>query len=52
VLAISPLSSRDDALDSGADAFLQRPYDPIQFISTVKDLLGASAFLRRGVAAR
>jgi len=49
VLAISALSSRDDALDSGADAFLQRPYQPIQFISTVKDLLGASAYLRRGV---
>src|SRR4051795_4431014 len=52
VLAISALSSRDDALDSGADAFLQRPYDPIQFISTVKDLLGASAYLRRSVGAR
>jgi DNA-binding transcriptional MerR regulator len=51
VLAISALSSRDDALDSGADAFLQRPYEPIQFISTVKDLLGASAYLRRGVFA-
>jgi len=51
VLAISALSSRDDALDSGADAFLQRPYEPIQFISTVKDLLGASAYLRRGVLA-
>lgn len=48
VLAISPLSSQDDALDSGADAFLQRPYEPIRFISTVKDLLGASAYLRRG----
>jgi CheY-like chemotaxis protein len=52
VLAISALSSRDDALDSGADAFLQRPYEPIQFISTVKDLLGASSYLRRGVSAR
>jgi DNA-binding transcriptional MerR regulator len=51
VLAISALSSQDDALDSGADAFLQRPYEPIRFISTVKDLLGASAYLRRGTAA-
>jgi DNA-binding transcriptional MerR regulator len=51
VLAISALSSRDEALDRGADAFLQRPYEPIQFISTVKDLLGASAYLRRGVSA-
>ena len=52
VLALSALSSGDDAFDGGADAFLQRPYDPIQFISTVKDLIGASAYLRRGVAAR
>ena len=51
VLAISALGSRDDALDSGADAFLQRPYEPMQFVSTVKDLLGASAYLRRGVSA-
>jgi len=52
VLAISALSSRDAALDSGADAFLQRPYEPIRFISTVKDLLGESAYLRRSVSAR
>jgi DNA-binding transcriptional MerR regulator len=51
VLAISALSSQDDALDNGADAFLRRPYEPIRFISTVKDLLGASAYLRRGTAA-
>ena len=51
VLAISALSSRDEALDSGADAFLQRPYEPVQFISTVKDLLGASAYLRPHVSA-
>jgi DNA-binding response OmpR family regulator len=51
VLAISSLSSRDDAIDSGADAFLQRPYEPMQFISTVKDLIGASAYLRRSVPA-
>jgi CheY-like chemotaxis protein len=52
MLAISALSSRDEALDCGADAFLQRPYEPIEFISTVKDLLGASAYLWRGVSAR
>jgi len=51
VLAISSLSSRDDAIDSGADAFLQRPYEPIQFISTAKDLIGASAYLRRSAPA-
>ena len=47
VLAISTLGSRDEALASGADAFLQKPLDPLQLISTVKDLLVRSAFLRR-----
>ena len=46
-LAISTLDMRDEALGAGADAFLQKPLDPLQFISTVKDLLGQSAFLAR-----
>ena len=29
VLAISPLESRDEALEYGADAFLQKPLDPL-----------------------
>ena len=45
-LAISTLEARDEALGSGADAFLQKPLDPLQFVSTVKDLLGTSAFLQ------
>ena len=45
-LAISALEARDQALAAGADAFLQKPLDPLQFISTVKDLLGRSAFLQ------
>jgi DNA-binding transcriptional MerR regulator len=49
VLAISPLESRDEALEYGADAFLQKPLDPLQLVSTVKDLLGESAFLRTEV---
>jgi DNA-binding transcriptional MerR regulator len=49
VLAISPLESRDEALEYGADAFLQKPLDPLQLVSTVKDLLGDSAFLRNRV---
>jgi CheY-like chemotaxis protein len=47
ILAISTLDSSYAALDAGADAFLQKPLDPLQLVSTVKDLLGASAFLRR-----
>ena len=50
VLAVSALDSRDEAIEAGADAFLQKPFEPITLISTVKDLLGASAFLRRRVA--
>lgn len=45
-LAISALDARDEALEAGADAFLQKPLDPLQFISTVKDLLGTSAVLQ------
>jgi len=46
ILAISTLDSSDAALEAGADAFLQKPLDPLQLVSAVKDLLGASAFLR------
>ena len=47
VLAISVLESRDEALAAGADAFLQKPLDPLELVSTVKDLLGASALVGR-----
>jgi DNA-binding transcriptional MerR regulator len=45
-LAISTLDARDQALAAGADAFLQKPLDPLRLVSTVKDLLGESALLR------
>jgi DNA-binding transcriptional MerR regulator len=48
VLAISTLETSDQALEAGADGFLQKPLDPLQLVSAVKDLLGASAFLRSG----
>jgi DNA-binding transcriptional MerR regulator len=47
ILAISTLELRDDALEAGASAFLQKPIAPLQLVSTVKDLLGRSAFIRR-----
>jgi DNA-binding transcriptional MerR regulator len=47
ILAVSTLDTSDAALEAGADAFLQKPLDPLQLVSAVKDLLGASAFLRR-----
>ena len=45
ILAVSALDSRDVALDCGVDAFLQKPLDPLELVSTVKDLLGASALV-------
>jgi CheY-like chemotaxis protein len=48
VLAISVFDARDEALAAGADAFLQKPVDPLELVSTVKDLLGASALVGRG----
>jgi DNA-binding transcriptional MerR regulator len=49
-LAISTLEARDEALGAGADAFLQKPLDPLQLVSTVKDLLGESAFLKGAIS--
>jgi DNA-binding transcriptional MerR regulator len=49
VVVVSAIDSRDQALQSGADAFLLKPLDPLQFVSTVRDLLGTSAYLRRSV---
>jgi CheY-like chemotaxis protein len=48
ILAISTLRQRDDAMAAGASAFLSKPVEPLQLLSAVKDLLGRSAFLRRG----
>jgi DNA-binding transcriptional MerR regulator len=47
VLALSVLQARDEALAAGADAFLQKPVDPLELVSTVKDLVGASALVAR-----
>jgi CheY-like chemotaxis protein len=47
VIAVSPLSSQDAALASGADAFLQKPIDPVELISTVRDLLMESSITKR-----
>ena len=47
VLAISAVDQRDQAMAAGAEAFLVKPLDPLQFMSTVRDLLGTSAYLRK-----
>lgn len=46
VIAVSVLECRDEAMEAGADAFLLKPLDPLQLASTIRDLLGLSAFLR------
>lgn len=46
VLAISSLGAGEQALAAGADAFLQKPLDPLLLVSAVKDLLGQSALTR------
>jgi DNA-binding transcriptional MerR regulator len=48
VLAVSVVELRDQALAAGAEAFLVKPLDPLQFVSTVRDLVGTSAYLRHG----
>ena len=48
ILAVSAVDSRDEALDAGVDAFLHKPVEPLRLISTVRDLIGTSAYLRRG----
>ena len=47
VLAVSPIAYHDEALRAGASAFLKKPLEQLQFISTVRDLLGSSALTRR-----
>jgi DNA-binding transcriptional MerR regulator len=46
VLAISPLDLAEEALAAGAAAFVSKPINPLQLISTVRDLLGQSALTR------
>ena len=48
VLAVSVVELRDQALAAGAEAFLVKPLEPLQFVSTVRDLVGTSAYLRPG----
>jgi CheY-like chemotaxis protein len=40
LLCISSLDLREQALAAGADAFLQKPLEPPELVSTVKNLLG------------
>lgn len=46
ILVISSIDTSAAAVAAGADAFLRKPLDGLQFVSTVRDLLGDSAFAR------
>ena len=45
VIAVSALECQDQAIEAGADAFMPKPLEPLRLVSTVRDLLGSSAFL-------
>jgi DNA-binding transcriptional MerR regulator len=47
IVAVSAVEVMDAAIDAGADAFLSKPLDPLQLVSTVRDLLRTSAMLAR-----
>lgn len=47
VIAISSLDFAQEALGSGAAAFLIKPLQPLVLVSTVRDLLGTSALVRK-----
>ncbi len=46
VLALSALDLAEEALTAGASAFVSKPINPLQLVSTVRDLLGQSALTR------
>jgi DNA-binding response OmpR family regulator len=43
VLAMSALDLAEEALAAGAGAFVPKPINPLELVSTVRDLLGQSA---------
>jgi DNA-binding transcriptional MerR regulator len=47
IVVVSAVDVMDAAIEAGADAFLRKPLDPLQLVSTVRDLLGSSALLAR-----
>lgn len=45
IVAVSAVEAAGAAIEAGADAFLRKPVDPLQLVSTVRDLLRSSALL-------
>ncbi|HKW08039.1 MAG TPA: MerR family transcriptional regulator [Candidatus Dormibacteraeota bacterium] len=46
VIAVSAMSGAEEALRAGAAAFMLKPIDYLQLVSTVRDLAGTSALVR------
>jgi CheY-like chemotaxis protein len=51
VLCISTLDLREQALAAGADAFLQKPLEPVELVATVSNLLGRNGLVREALGA-
>jgi DNA-binding transcriptional MerR regulator len=45
IVVVSAVEAMDAAIEAGADAYLRKPIDPLQLVSTVRDLLRSSALL-------
>ena len=45
IVVVSAVEVMEAAIEAGADAFLCKPLDPLQLVSTVRDLLRSSALL-------
>ena len=46
ILAVAAIDAAGEALRAGAAAFMRKPLDSLQLVSTVRDLLGTSAMVR------
>jgi DNA-binding transcriptional MerR regulator len=49
IVAVAAIDSADEAMRLGAGAFLRKPLEPLELVSTARDLLGSSALVRKSV---
>lgn len=47
IVAVASIDSVGEAIRAGAGAFLRKPIEPLELVSTIRDLLGTSALVRR-----
>lgn len=52
VVAVSAIDSSQETMRSGAAAFFMKPIEPLALVSTVRDLLGTSALVRKPATQR